>query len=214
MKEIIAYTFLFVTFLSCSSQKDKQEIESCFNLYSENLLQNNGKQAVEYLDENTIDYYKKIFEHVKYSEKHTILKQNYASIYIILQARNKILPDSIKGMDGKSLLSYAIDNGMIGKNSLDSLEFVEVSEIKNNKAKAIIKLKGTSKTFIFIFNNESGKWKMSLTPVIKMTMRTLNVMHLGMGHGKVSLENFILELVKTGNSGVIKENIWEPILEQ
>lgn len=211
LSKIILCIFLPIIFLSCSSKKDKQEIQSCFNLYLESSLQNNGKLAAEQIDENTINYYDKILEHIKYSKKHTILEQNYANIYTILQVRNKLHPDSINKMNGKSLISYVINEGMIGKNSLDKLEFVEVSEIKKNKAKAIIKINGTRKAFALVFNKEFGKWKLSLTPIIKMAMRNLNFMHIGMGHGKISLENFIIQLVTIGNSGRVKENIWEPV---
>lgn len=201
------YLLLFsIIIVSCTSEK---EIESCFKLYQKSLLEREGTTAVACLDENTIEYFEKILEHIKYSDKSTVLNQNYANMYIILQARNKFNYDTINNFSVNTFLATAISEGMIGEESLRKLEFVEVSEIRNNKAKAIIKVKNTNKAFVFIFNKESEKWKMSLTPVIKMTMRSLNFFHLQMGN-EITIENFIIELIKSSNSGNIKANIWEP----
>lgn len=154
--------FLFTG--SCQNVDDEQEVLNCFAGYKSAILESNGAEALEWVDDNTLDYYGKILKSSISADSLTIDRMNVLDKLTVLTARQYIPDDQLLEMDGRSFLRYAIDNGMVGKNSVMNMEVDEV-EVNKGTAKARLYNNGVKSPVFFQFNKEGGEWKVDITSV-------------------------------------------------
>lgn len=207
MKNIAIYICLLLLITSCISKKESEAIKSCFQEYRSGIIVSSGEIVVPLLNQNTKDYYKKILYHIKHSHQPIVYKLNVVDRILVLSTRNKLTREEIKKLDIKSFLTFAIDNKMLVRyDYLFDLEFIEVKDIEKRKAKARIKLNETNKTLIFTFTKEVDKWKINLSPIIKLNY---HIMIRKIKESGISEDKYTIERVKEENNGIVKENIWK-----
>jgi len=212
MRKLVFCFCMMVITISCVSKKESEAIKQCFNDYRTGILVSSGDQVVPLLNQNTKNYYQRILEHIKYSQEPTVYKLNVVDRILILSTRNKLSKEEIENLDVASFLNFAINNHMIIRyDYLFDLAFIEVKEIKKNKAKARIKLNRTSKTLIFTFTKEMGKWKINLSPIIQLNTYAMSNKVKKMG---ILEDDFAMDKIKEENNGMVKKDIWEAPLKR
>ncbi len=96
-------------------------------------------------------------------------RMNILDKLTVLTARHYISDEKLLVMDGSSFLKYAIDQGMVGKNSVMNIEVDEV-EVNGSFAKARLYSNGVKSPAFFEFNKEKGKWKIDITSVFESSI--------------------------------------------
>jgi len=108
------------------------------------------------------------------------------------------------------LFIYSIDKGMIGKNSVMSLESGEVN-IEGNFAQASIIANGQTAPQKFEFYKEEGVWKLDLTALFTMSIVAFQKMIEQSG---MSEREFIFRTLESITGRQPSEKIWQPIFSK
>jgi len=161
---IVLIIFLSTFLLSCENNKEEERINESFNNYKNAVINDNGKDAVKYVDTRTIKYYSRLLELTKTADSIQIEKSTIIEKFFVLAVRHTTPKDSIYKFTGKTLFSYAIEKGMTGKDGAIQL-YINQIDIDNNFA--IVKLKSKNAKsdpgINLHYYKENGVWKADWT---------------------------------------------------
>lgn len=99
-------------------QNQENLVKEAFNNYKSSILNDKGEDVVNYVDTNTIKYYEKILELAKNADHKEIASLSLLDKLMVILIRHRISKEDIFSFDGRGLLIYAIENGMVGKDSV------------------------------------------------------------------------------------------------
>ena len=108
---------------STDEKNDSQLIKESFDQYKSALMSQDGKRAAEYVNDKTIAYYMDLLNLVKRGKKSEVQNKRIVDKFSILAIRHRFASEVIKLQDGKSLLAFAVNEGLIGEQSVSSLSF-------------------------------------------------------------------------------------------
>jgi hypothetical protein len=161
---IILIIILSTLFLSCENNKEEELINESFNNYKNAVINDNGKEAVKYVDTRTIKYYGRLLELTKTADSLQIEKSTIIEKFFVLALRHTTPKDSIFKFNGQTLYSYAIDKGMTGKDGAIQL-YINQVDIDNNFAIVELKSKNAQSDpgISLHYYKENGVWKADWT---------------------------------------------------
>jgi hypothetical protein len=156
--------FLSTLLLSCENNNDEELIKESFNNYKNAVINDNGKEAVKYVDSRTIKYYSRLLELTKTADSIQLEKSTIIEKFFVLGVRHTTPKDSIYKFTGQTLFSYAIDKGFTGKDGAIQL-YINQIDFENNFAIVELKSKNAkSDPGINIhYYKENGVWKADWT---------------------------------------------------
>jgi len=197
---------------------EEKEIRDCFARYKAAILNQQGETAADCVDEKTIDYYrwaefKVMMQDRKDMDKIPLLERilvlslrhnvSYLELFKLTQQGNRI------GSIGRTYFVYAVDNGLVGKESVEKVELttVNVDSVDGKKAKTTVSSDGKKAPFGFDFVLEDGKWKMDLTSFFPIGEGALKaaIQQTGM-----SETQFILVMLEKSSGKKPNDSIWDP----
>ena len=132
---------------------DLDLIEKCFNFYKSALMKSDGNEACKYVDSKTIAYYDQAMKNAKYLDSSSVAQMNVMDKLMILAIRHRTPKDLLYSFDAKKMIVYAIENGMVGQQGFDKIQFSKY-EIVENYAKVFIDVSGAPMPFFLEFNKE------------------------------------------------------------
>ncbi|MCK5853543.1 hypothetical protein KAH27_10990 [bacterium] len=182
-------------------------VRKTYNGYKTAILNDRGNEAVKFLDKRTIKYYADILETVKTADSAAVRSLNIIDRLMVLIIRHKAPHDEILKFDGKSLLVYAIKEGMIAKNSVAENTISDIV-IVNKFAKADFISKGQKSELYFHFYKEDGLWKLNLTSNFPIIAVAFNKIIEDSGREE---NEFLLMLVEVTSGKKPGNEIWHPI---
>jgi len=165
---IFALTLLII---SCNNQtKDDQiDVKECFEGYKSSILASKGDEAVKWVDKNTLNYYDKMLKLSISGDSATVNNLGILDKLTVLTVRHRIPKEEVLKMDGNSFFIYAINSGMVGKNSVMTIEIGDI-EISGDFAKGQILANGQKASLYFQFNKENNKWKIDITSIFSASI--------------------------------------------
>lgn len=172
------FSVLMLLFISQFVYGQKNEIEQVrksFENYQKAILNENGEEAVKHVDSVTVKYYSDMLHFVKTADSTQVETLSILDKLMVFSIRHRTSRENIISFDGKSLLVYAINSGMIGKNSVSKSSIGEVT-IESNLAKGQFVSNGQKTPYVFNFHKEEGKWKLDITSLFSITTMAFNKM--------------------------------------
>ena len=178
----------------------EKEIRDCFTRYKAAILNGQGEEAAACIDEKTISYYFWADIRIMRSDRNDIEKKPLLERIFLLSARHQIPYLKLDELShhenrGRAYFVYAVENGLIGKESVEKIELAKVfvDSIDGSKAKTTISSDGKIAPFGFDFVLEDGKWKMDLTSMFPIAEEALKIVIQQSG---MSESQFILALLE------------------
>ena len=112
------FLLLVFTQLASAQKKEEKKVRQTFESYKSAIMFDKGEQAAEYVDKHTIDYYSEMLNHTLYSDSAEIAALNLMDRLMVFSIRHRSPKETIVSLDGKGLLVYSINEGMVGKSSV------------------------------------------------------------------------------------------------
>lgn len=166
MKKYICLSLsLFLVISYAKAQSEPERVQTCFQDYKSAILASDGSDAVKYVNENTLKYYGDILDYSLNADSVSLLQLGLLDKMMILIIRYKVPVSELVKMNNKKLFIYAVDKGMIGRNSVSETEIGEV-EVEGSEAVGSILIGGVEAPFEFSFQKEHGQWKIDLTSIM------------------------------------------------
>lgn len=200
--------FALLAVLHANAQHDTTLIKACFNGYKNAILSDQGKTAVTFVDSRTVKYYTDILQKTKTLDSAGIDKLSIMDKLTILMLRHRATKDEIMQLDGRSLLVYAIERGMVGKNSVQQLSIGEVM-IRGNMAEGQIIVGEAPTSLAFNFYKENDAWKMDITSVLPEGNTAMKKVVKDSGQPE---NQFLVMLLENATGREPLKDIWKPIL--
>lgn len=209
-KLIIILLVLLGTYHETIAQKKEVKfIQESFKNYTAALLDNQGHLAINYLAQNTINYYGTLLQHVKSSDSTQLMNLTVLDRLMVLIIRQRASKSEILGFDAKGLLIYAINKGMVGKNTLNNNELGKIT-IEGNSAKAAYRVNGIKTPLYLDFYKEENTWRLDLTSVFTFSNMAFNQLVQASGMQVNEYLEVLLEIVSGKKPDA---SIWQPIQE-
>ncbi|MBN1952703.1 MAG: hypothetical protein JW801_15990 [Bacteroidales bacterium] len=186
---------------------DEQDIRSCFEGYRSAILAAQGEKALDWVDKSTIRYYERMLELVFTADKTTVEQLGFMDRMMVLTIRYRVDPELLRRMDGKSLFIYAVNQGMIGKNSVSGLELGNV-KVSGDSAKGIMESNGQASPYFFQFDREADGWKIDLTSVMKPAEDALCAY---LKAQDIQENDFIFMALEMLGENPPGESLWDPV---
>ena len=219
---LFGFALLFCTW-SCSSTKNtstsmssssltsnEKLVRQAFENYKTAILNDRGEEAVSYVDSRTIEYYTDILDKTIYADSLTTSDLSLLDKLMVLSIRQRTASDKILSFDGKSLLVYAIKEGMVGKNSVANNEIGDI-EIVDAFAKGQLLHLGNPAPMYFHFYKEAGFWKTDLTALFPMATVAFDQM---VKESEMEENEYLLMLLEMVSGETPKPNIWNAIKDR
>jgi len=204
----IGITFLITLGNIAYGQKSEEKlVKKSFDNYKSAILNDKGEEAVKFVDSRTIKYYSDILELVKTADSAKVETVSILDKLIVFSIRHRTAKEDVLNFDGESLLVYAINSGMVGKNSVANNSIGEV-KIEGNYAKGQYISNGQKAPFYFDFYKEDKQWKIDLTSLFPISTKAFKKMADDSGQNQNDYLFSLLEMI-TGNKPDIE--IWKPI---
>lgn len=189
--------------------KEDAAILECFNSYKSAILNDKGEKAVDLVDSRTISYYSEILEKVKTSDSTTINSMNIMDKLMVFSIRHRTSKEDIMSFDGKQLLVYAIQQGMVGKNSVANNEVGSIS-VNEDFAKGQAVINGKPEELFYHFYKEEGKWKMDLTSLFPAGTAAFELMAEQSG---MEENEYLFLLLEMTSGDEVSDSIWDTIVK-
>jgi len=126
---------------------------------------------------------------------------------MVFTIRHRASKEEILSFDGKSLIVYAIEKGMVGKNSVMNLTIGEVNT-GGNFAKGQIVVNGKPEPYYFHFYKENGVWKIDLTSAFAISATLFEQMAEASGETENDYLFMLLEMITGERPG---HKVWEVV---
>ena len=207
-KSLLFFTlFLTVNFSLYGQKSEEKLVRKTFENYRENILNDKGEEAVNYVDSRTIKYYGYILELVKEADSAKVATLSILDRLMVFSIRHRASREDILSFDGKSLLIYAITSGMVGKNSVANNSIGEVN-LEGNFAKGQFLTSGQKTPLFFHFYKEDNQWKIDLTSIFPITNVSFQKIANDSGLGENDYLFYLLEIISGKKPG---REIWQPV---
>ncbi|MEQ6122978.1 hypothetical protein AAON49_02105 [Pseudotenacibaculum sp. MALMAid0570] len=202
--------FLIVSISFAQNEKDSILIKEVFNKYKSAILNDKGSEAVEYLSLKTLAYYNLMLSNVKELDSSDVRALNVIDKIFVLSIRYRTPKEKILDFDSKSLVVYAINNGMVGKNSVRNADIGEV-KVEGEIGLGQFVVNGEPAPFYFHFYKENNEWKIDLTSIFEIAETAFEKIIQESGEDD---NDFILKLLRMIDSEDPKNILWKPILNK
>jgi hypothetical protein len=195
--------------LGQSNEKDIAEIRSNYETLKILTQTKYGKDAANYISDNSFDYFGSLNDKVKGADSTQIVRHNYFDKFLILGMRHCLPKDSLMKLStGKDFFISAVNIGLLEIGEESELNFDD-AVISNDYAKVHPSAYGMSlPTVYYEFRKENGRWKLdysSLLPSVNMSLQMLTKMA-----GLNETENILSSLEEISGSKPTNE-IWKPL---
>ena len=206
MKRIITLIFLIFLAIKSHSQSDKELVLKSFENYKNAILTDKGKLAADFVDSRTMNYYSTILDKVKTADSLELDSMGIIDKLTVLTMRHRVEKKDLLNFNGKDLFVYAIDNGMVGKNSVVNAELGDIVT-NGDFSKAEFVVNGQQTPFFFHFYREDKVWRIDITHLFSLGTMSFKKMIEDSGENENDFITNILEVL-TGKKPT--ENIWKP----
>lgn len=201
------FTLLVFTSVSFAQKLESDLVKEALKNYKSATLNNNGAEAIKYLDSKTRRHYQKMIDVVQNADSAQVEDLSLTDKLMVLTIRHKATKEEILSFKEDDLLLYAVNNGMVGKNSADKGTLGKVF-IDKNFAKINIEMNGKATPLNFHFYKEEGQWKVDITalfPVSNMLFKKL------IEDAEVSENDFLFNILEMLTGKEPRNSIWHPV---
>lgn len=209
MKSIVTVIILFTSFLQAFAQPESNDqlIKKSFANYKKAILEGKGAEASEWVDANTLSFYDRMLKISLYGDSAKVQNLDVLEKLTVLMVRHRISVDQLLPMNGRDFFIYAIDQGMVGKASVKTIDIGEV-KISENFATGQMLADGKPTPLNFGFNKEKNTWKVDLTSIFALSNAGLNKV---ITDQETTANEYIFNALEMLTGRPVAETIWNPL---
>lgn len=191
------------------SAADQKGVRDCFTSYRDAILNQRGSEAVEKVNQATLDYYERVRGLALSAPEQEVRNLSTIDKMMVLLLRHRLPLDLLRGMNGRELFSYGVNRGWIGKEDVMEAELGTI-RVSGEQASAVY-IKGGQRTPLkYQFTKEGGQWKIDLTTIMPAVNQALKQLIQQQG---VSEEEFLFDILEAISGEKVSPQIWQPPLK-
>jgi len=200
---------LFLFLLSFSdilyAQDNAALINTVFTAYQNAVINDNGTEAIQYLDSISMNYFKKILGNVQQADSVALESIGLPEKFNVLMVRHLSTKKEIISLTPEKLAAFNYANGWGGKDKLQGAALGKI-KIKNNSATALLMMDGMKTETSYHFNLEKEGWKIDITPFVRESEKEIQDMVQGQNENE-----FIFGMLELMTGKAPTRAIWKPV---
>lgn len=199
---IIAVLFSFNNLLS-----QNNDVKEAFYKYKESILNQQGETAAGMVNKKTLFYYNDVLEASKNADSVSIENAGFFKKFMVLSVRHRLSPEDLFGMTGKTLFEHGVNQGWIGKESVQGIETGTIEEDGNNAMVQMFQ-NGKEVPYFFQFEKENGQWLLDLTSIMETSEVALKEY---LKENDLNENQFILQVLEMVTGSTLSNAVWHPL---
>ena len=189
---------------SAQASTDSEAIQGAFSAYRKAVLTGDGAGAAGLLSASTHDYYELVRRLALHGDIDTVQGLSLMNQMQILMFRVRVPADQLEAQDSTGLISHAVSEGWIGKNSVRTLAPGPVEQTGDEAVLQTV-IEGYERAPALRFVREDAAWKLDLVP----TMKAGNVAFVKTAAQRgISQEEFLYTLLKQALGEELDASVW------
>lgn len=202
---------LMLAMATCAPAQKKEEklVRKAFDDYKTAILNDKGQHAADRVDSRTIQYYGHILDLVRTADSATVHGLSIMDRLMVFSVRHRTPKADLLRFDGRALFVYAVESGMVGKNSVAGNTIGEVV-VEGSFAKGQLVVNGEGAPFQFHFYKEEERWKLDITSLFSISTMAFQKMAADSGQEENDFLFTLLEMITGRKPG---PEVWRPVVE-
>ena len=201
----LPFLLLAVLAVACAGKSDEEAVQEAFQAYKTAILEDRGTEAATFLSEGTVAYYGEMRDLALHATREELAEVSMVDLMQAILMRVRIPTDDLQGMSGRQVLTHAVNEGWVGKNSVSGLE---VEGVTVNGDDAALTLTGTTEEMHF-HRESDGAWRLDL----RRTLVNADVqLEMTARQNNMTREEFVLTVVGSMAGAPLDDSVWEPPL--
>lgn len=189
-----------------STKNDPRPIRESFAAYKKAVLDAKGADAAEHVDSDSLAYYQRIRNLAFDGLADEVKALPAADKMAVLIARLRVPADELQTMDGRGLLEHAVNQGWIGKQSIERSDLgTIVVEAATATGDLLIDQKETKLTMKF--TRSGSDWKLN---VPHMTAAAQTAITQTIAESGQDENEFVVNIIAFTAGQEVRDSIWEP----
>jgi hypothetical protein len=215
VKTIRHFCFFFVAALlmtaaAFAQTRDQDEVTSVFGAYKTAIMNDRGQEAAALLSQATVSYFEQMRDVALYGSRQELNRLSTMNLLQTLIMRHRVPADRLVEMSGIALLTYAIEQGWIGKNSVAPLKAQRVYVVGDTAVLDVVSDRGPGKAQMR-FRREDLGWRLDLLSVIQAGSDQLDNVAKQRGESR---EELVMALLSATSGRQVEDSIWQPPLQR
>jgi hypothetical protein len=207
MKRYLILQFISLVFISLSAQGVKDDVRATFEHYKAAIMADDGPEAIKYVDQRTLDYYGRILHSSLVDDSIAVDRLGLLDKLMVLSLRYRTPKIKLLAFNGSEILIYAIESGMVGKNSVMGNTIGEVT-LGDSKSEGQLVVNGNPTPVNLDFYEETDGWKVDITSIFELSETAFRQMVEESGQSENEFLQMVLDMVGGGKPF---NPIWNPV---
>ncbi|WP_193370618.1 hypothetical protein [Pelagibius marinus] len=183
------------------------DVKESFLTYKTAILEADGAAAAKVVTQNSRDYFRDLADQALTLDRAGLHDIHLTDRLYAMLLRHKLDRSRLQQMSGGEVVSYAVDNGWIGRNGASQLRLGHY-EIEGDHANGtILRPDGLKSPFRMEFVKEDGRWLLDLVALMKLTRTAFEY---AVQQSGLSEDEFVLLMLEQGTGVKPGPEIWSP----
>jgi len=185
-------------------------VRASYEGYKQAILDQDGKEAVAFVDKKTLDYYRKMLDLALRGDRETVRALSTIDKLMVLSIRHRIPSEYAEQMTAESLFVHAVDEGWIGKQWVINNELEDIA-VSGTSATGVHISAGKETPLKRVFQKEDDRWRVNLTCCMPVTDQEMKKMITQSG---LSEHEFLAKIVESVSGREVVDTVWEPVIKE
>ncbi len=194
----IIFAVTVLVLVGCEAREDSGmgvnvAVEESFKTLKTALREGDGQTAVDHVTTTTVDIYERCRKLALDSSGTDFEAIGQLEVLLAFQLRWLLDKKTLESMNGSEVFVWAVDEGMVDKETLESIELDKL-QVEGNKAMATLFNKGQPVTDLVLnFELQENQWKLDLMRVFKAVEPVFDALREETGRTKIELAIYLIE---------------------
>jgi hypothetical protein len=207
LRSVFSVVLLLLPFAVAATPVD--DVKQSFQTYKTAIIDADGEAAAEVVTEASHDYFRKLADQA--------LTLDWAGLHAIhlgdrvysMLLRHTLERSQLESMSGEELVSYAVDEGWIGRENATQLQLGNYEVEGETASGTIMRPDGGATSFKMQFVKEDGRWLLDLVALMNLTRAAFDFTIQQSG---LSEDDFVIRMLEAGTGRKPGPEIWSPPL--
>ena len=183
------------------------EVKQSFMTYKAAILASDGPTAAQVVTQGSRDYFRKLADHALTLDRDGLHKIHLTDRLYALLLRHNLDRSRLESMSGREVVSYAVDEGWIGKEGAEQLELGNYQVDGQSASGTIMRPDGGETTFKMEFVREDGQWLLDLVALMDLTRTAFEY---SVKQSGLSEDEFVMLMLEYSTGRKPDPGIWNP----
>ncbi|GAB4241205.1 MAG: hypothetical protein Tsb0032_44220 [Kiloniellaceae bacterium] len=198
---------LFLVLPLPAAAEPVDDVRESFLVYKSAIIEADGEAAAGVVSQDSRNYFRKLADHALTLD-HDGLHQIHVSdrLYAML-LRHNLDRATLQGMSGGEVVSYAVDEGWIGREGATQLRLGHYEVDGDHASGTILRPDGLKTSFKMEFVKEGDKWLLDLVALMQLTRTAFE---FAVQQSGLSEDEFVMLMLEHGSGRKPGPEIWSP----